>query len=82
MTPLAIATTRAYIEVGDNEKPLNRALELGKKWKAIVDSWNHPKMDYVWVLVRTRISCIEGPRFPALCTQGTLYVSAAGGLAT
>ncbi|OAQ67799.1 acetylornithine aminotransferase [Pochonia chlamydosporia 170] len=46
-TPLAVAAAEATFEMIDNENLMDRAMELGKRWRAIVESWNHPKVNYV-----------------------------------
>lgn len=46
-TPLAVAAAEATLEMIDNENLMDRAMELGKRWRAIVESWNHPKVNYV-----------------------------------
>jgi ornithine--oxo-acid transaminase len=46
-TPLAIAAANATIEVIDKDNLMSRALEIGTKWRSIVQGWNHPKIDYV-----------------------------------
>lgn len=48
MAPMAIAAAQAVLELIDTENLLDRAVELGKRWKAIVASWcDHPRLDYV-----------------------------------
>ncbi|OAP64557.1 hypothetical protein AYL99_00529 [Fonsecaea erecta] len=76
-TPLAIAATRAAIEVIDNENLMSKAVELGRKWKAIVDGWKHPKIDYVFSLGADSnlfLNNLSGLRVAALCMHKGLFV--------
>ncbi|RSL39098.1 hypothetical protein CEP53_014318 [Fusarium sp. AF-6] len=45
--PALVAATSA-LEVIANENVLERAAQIGKKWRAITSSWNHPKINYVF----------------------------------
>jgi ornithine--oxo-acid transaminase len=47
MTPMAIAAVEATLEVIDQEHLMERAKQLGEKWRAIVNSWKHPNIAYV-----------------------------------
>jgi ornithine--oxo-acid transaminase len=69
-TPMAVAAARAAIELLDKRNLMERASELGKKWKAIVTGWNHPKVDYVSSMGADSnlvLKDTSGYRFAALC---------------
>jgi ornithine--oxo-acid transaminase len=76
-TPIAIAAATATIEVIDRDDLMNRAVALGVEWKAILESWDHPKIDYFNSMAAdsnlyTR-GCF-GPRLAALCMHKGLLV--------
>lgn len=76
-TPLALAATIAAIEVIDNENLLERATQLGERWRAIVDGWNHPKIDYVSSIgadSNMYFKQLYGQRVAALCMFKGLFV--------
>lgn len=75
-TPLGIAAAQATIETIETENLLDRASELGRKWKAIVEGWNHPKVNYVFVMGADSnlfLHHTDGPRFAALCMHKGLF---------
>ncbi|KAK7883373.1 hypothetical protein LTR67_011297 [Exophiala xenobiotica] len=70
MAPLAIAAAQATIEVIDREHLMDRAVELGDRWKAVVASWNHPKVNYVACVGADSnlfLKGTPGPRLAAMC---------------
>ncbi|OKL62685.1 hypothetical protein UA08_01618 [Talaromyces atroroseus] len=74
---VTMAAAVATIEVIDREDLMNHAVTLGTKWKAILERWNHPKIDYVNSMAADSDSYIRGcfgPRLAALCMHKGLLV--------
>ncbi|KAH9861110.1 hypothetical protein IAQ61_010846 [Plenodomus lingam] len=46
MTPMGIATTKAALQVYDDENLLERALWIGDLWTKATADWKHPHLDY------------------------------------
>lgn len=76
-SPLGIAAARAALEVIDNENLVHRATHLGKRFADIVDSWDHPLVDYLSVRgadVALYLKGVSGRRVTALCLHKGLLL--------
>ncbi|KAL2670226.1 hypothetical protein Neosp_014693 [[Neocosmospora] mangrovei] len=81
-TPPALVAATSALEVIDNENLLERATQIGVKWRAIVSSWNHPKIDYVSSIGADSnmfFHDLHGQRVAALCMFKGLFVNATPG---
>lgn len=85
MTPLAIVAAQATIETIDRERLMDRAVQLGERWKATVNSWNHAKVDYIASMGADSNLFLKdgtsGSRLAALCLhKGVLTYPRPGGI--
>ncbi|KAG4432992.1 hypothetical protein IFR05_011507 [Cadophora sp. M221] len=75
MAPHAIAATRAFLNIMDSEKLVERALWIDTVWKEETKSWKFPSLDYVTnrgadmgiFLSETADGRITGRKFGMLC---------------
>ncbi|KAI8648227.1 Ornithine aminotransferase [Fusarium keratoplasticum] len=81
-TPPALVAATSALEVIDNENLLERATQIGAKWRAIVSSWNHPKIDYISSIGADSnmfFHDLHGQRVAVLCMFKGLFVNATPG---
>ncbi|KAF6839280.1 hypothetical protein CPLU01_02018 [Colletotrichum plurivorum] len=76
-TPIGIVAAQAALEVLDRDGLLQRATELGDLWRGIVESWNHPLVDFVACIgADSNLVLTESveKRLAALCFHRGLFV--------
>jgi ornithine--oxo-acid transaminase len=76
-TPLGIAAASAAIEVIDREHMMEKAVHIEKLWTSIVESWDHPLVDYVAAIGADSNLVLKenvGRRLAALCMHRGLFV--------
>lgn len=76
-SPLGIAAANAAIDVIDNEHLVEKAASLGELWTNTVNSWSHPRVDYVACIGADSnlfLRGVSGYRVAALCMHRGLLL--------
>lgn len=77
-SPVGVAAARAVLEVIDRENLIERARDLGDRFRSHVQSWKHPLVDYVATRgADSNLYLAEGVltrRLAALCLHKGLFL--------